>query len=205
MYCLNKDIKNIDNMLKAIRYEFVDFKILCTLARDHDVIKNCPAIKKAFRREFKERTKKIYCNNGNYKNNNIEKKYVKRKFFCAGDNLSKLNVSNEIIKFFLEKNHHEGYIVKLNKLKEDIENEKKKNEERIKILESQVSQLTYKNNELNNENNKYKKMLKYHGRNNNISNNINDNNINNNIKGTQSAVSGIIKNYIGKNENCIIF
>ena len=207
MYCLNKDIENIDNMLKAVRYEFVDFKILCTLARDHDVIKNCPAFKKAFIREFKERTKKIYCNNGNYKNNNnIEKKYVKKKFFCAGDNLSKLNVSNEIIKFFLEKNHHEGYIVKLNKLKEDIENEKKKNEERIKILESQVSQLTYKNNELNNENNKYKKMLKYHGRNNNINNNINNNNnVNNNIKGTQSAVSGIIKNYIGKNENCIIF
>ena len=208
MYCLNKDIKNIDNMLKAVRYEFVDFKILCTLARDHDTIKNCPAFKKGFIREFKERMKKIYNNGNSNIKNNIEKKNIKRKFFSTSDTLNKLNVSNEIIKFFLEKNHHEGYIVKLNKLKEDIENEKKKNEERIKILESQVSQLTYKNNELNNENIKYKKMLKYHGKN-NINNNINDNNnnnnLNNNIRGTQSAVSGIIKNYIGKNDNCIIF
>ena len=29
----------IDPAMGAVRYEFVDFKIMCTLARDHDVIK----------------------------------------------------------------------------------------------------------------------------------------------------------------------
>ena len=54
-YCMKKDPKYIDNIMKGIRYEFVNFRILCSLAREHDAIKNCPTFRKEFKSELKKR------------------------------------------------------------------------------------------------------------------------------------------------------
>ena len=103
IYCLNKDPKNIDNIMESIRYEFVDFQNMCTLARDHDTIKHCPSFKKRFTIELNERIKKLSKNNNentNLDNNCFLKRFIKRKFYSSSDSICNLNISNELINFF---------------------------------------------------------------------------------------------------------
>ena len=104
-YCMKKNPKDIDNIMKGIRYEFVNFRILCTLARDHDVIKNSPTFRREFKIEFKKRIKKMNDSlMGENNNNRINlRKNIKRNnynFLNNDDGLSGMNISDEIITFF---------------------------------------------------------------------------------------------------------
>ncbi len=197
MYCLNKEPKIIDNIMESIRYEFVDFKIMCTLARDHDIIKHSPSFKKGFTIELNERIKKL-SNNQNNNNNVFSKRFIKRKYYTINDSICNLNISNELISFFLEKNHHDGYIDKVNKLKKEIENERKVNDERMQILKKENAIL---NNDKINLTREIKKM-KYHSNNINKSNQISSSIMNE----RQNNTINNFKNLIANNaKNCIIF
>jgi len=197
MYCLNKEPKIIDNIMRSIRYEYVDFKIMCTLARDHDVIKHSPSFKKGFTIELNERIKKL-DNNQNNINNGFIKRFIKRKFYTISDSICNLNISNELISFFLEKNHHDGYIDKVNKLKKEIENERKVNDERIQILKKENAIL---NNDKINLTREIKKM-KYHSNNINKSNQISSSIMNERQNNTMNNFKNLIANNA---KNCIIF
>ena len=203
IYCLNKDPKNIDNIMESIRYEFVDFQNMCTLARDHDTIKHCPSFKKRFTIELNERIKKLNKNNNentNLDNNCFLKRFIKRKFYSSSDSICNLNISNELINFFLEKNHHDGYIDKVNKLKKEIENERKINDERMNILKKENAIL---NNDKMNLTREIKKM-KYHS---NPNNNFHYNQITSSIMNErQNNTINNFKDIVLKNaKNCCIF
>ena len=197
MYCLNKEPKIIDNIMESIRYEFVDFKIMCTLARDHDIIKHSPSFKKGFTIELNERIKKL-SNNQNNNNNVFSKRFIKRKYYTINDSICNLNISNELISFFLEKNHHDGYIDKVNKLKKEIENERKVNDERMQILKKENAIL---NNDKINLTREIKKM-KYHSNNINKSNQISSSIMNERQNNTINNFKDLIANNA---KNCIIF
>ena len=182
-YCMKKNPKDIDNIMKGIRYEFVNFRILCTLARDHDVIKNSPTFRKEFKSEFKKRIKKLNDNqvDENNKNRINLRKNIKRNNFNFNNNddgLSGMNVSDEIITFFLEKRNNEEYKDKLMSLKKELKEEKRITDERIKNLEKENIQLNLEKNKLMNENlnmknNIFKNRMKstqYNNENNNFNN-----------------------------------
>jgi hypothetical protein len=162
-YSMKKDPKYIDNVMKGIRYEFVNFRILCSLARDHDAIKNCPTFRKEFKLELKKRIKKM--NENNYLNNNNRiylRKNIKRNNYILSNNedgLSGMNISDEIITFFLEKRNHEEYKDKLISLKKELKEEKRITEERIKNLEEENVQLNLEKNRLINENKRMKNKI----------------------------------------------
>ena len=162
-YSMKKDPKYIDNIMKGIRYEFVNFRILCSLARDHDAIKNCPTFRKEFKLELKKRIKKM--NENNYLNNNNRiylRKNIKRNNYILSNNedgLSGMNISDEIITFFLEKRNHEEYKDKLISLKKELKEEKRITEERIKNLEEENVQLNLEKNRLINENKRMKNKI----------------------------------------------
>ena len=204
-YCMKKEPKDIDNIMKGIRYEFVNFRILCTLARDHDIIKNSPTFRKEFKIELNKRIKKMNENNNSFQGNNINRinlrKNIKRKNYNLSnseDGLSGMNISDEIITFFLEKKNHDEYKDKIISLKKEIQEEKKISEQRIKSLEEQNVQLNLDKNRLINENKRMKNKII-----NNKSYNNNDNNIFNNLNAFNQ-----IDDYIKKNteiNTCIIF
>ena len=162
-YCMKKDPKYIDNIMKSIRYEFVNFRILCSLARDHDTIKNCPTFRKEFKSELKKRIKKMSENNYLINNNRIYlRKNVRRNNYSINNNedgLSGMNISDEIITFFLEKRNHEEYKDKLISLKKELKEEKRITDERIKNLEEENEQLNIEKNRLINENKKMKNKI----------------------------------------------
>ena len=159
MYCLNKEPNIIDQVMGAVRYEFVDFKIMCTLARDHDVIKQAPMFKIGFSRELNNRINKLNNSNDSNENRGLVKKKIgiKRKYYTLSQSDLSLNISNELISFFLEKNHHSGYIEKLNKLQLYIEEEKKEHEKREEILQRQNRELKIEIQRLNEIEEKKKK------------------------------------------------
>ena len=165
-YCMKKEPKDIDNIMKGIRYEYVNFRILCSLARDHDVIKNSPTFRKEFKNELRKRIKKMNESNNSFygKNNNRInlRKYVKRHNYNLSNNddgLSGMNISDEIITFFLEKRHHEEYKDKIISLKKELQEEKRITKERIKNLEQENVQLNLEKNRLIHENKKMKNKL----------------------------------------------
>ena len=164
-YCMKKDPKDIDNIMKGIRYEFVNFRILCSLARDHDVIKSSPTFRKEFKIELKKRIKKMSENNNSLLGNNKKinlRKNIKRNtynFSNNDDGLSGMNISDEIITFFLEKRHHEEYKDKLLSLKKELQEEKRITNQRIKNLEEENVQLNKEKNRLINENKMMKKKM----------------------------------------------
>ena len=157
-YCMKKNPKDIDNIMKGIRYEFVNFRILCSLARDHDVIKNSPTFRKEFKIELKKRIKKMNENNNSSFGNNNRinlRKNIKRKsynFSNNDDGLNGMNISDEIITFFLEKKHNTEYKDKILSLKKELQEEKRITNERIKNLEEQNIQLNLEKKRLINEN-----------------------------------------------------
>ena len=157
-YCMKKNPKDIDNIMKGIRYEFVNFRILCSLARDHDVIKNSPTFRKEFKIELKKRIKKMNENNNSLFGNNNRinlRKNIKRKsynFSNNDDGLNGMNISDEIITFFLEKKHNTEYKDKILSLKKELQEEKRITNERIKNLEEQNIQLNLEKKRLINEN-----------------------------------------------------
>ena len=165
-YCMKKEPKDIDNIMKGIRFEFVNFRILCSLARDHDVIKNSPTFRKEFKIELRKRIKKMNeTNNSFYSNNNNRinlRKNIKRSNYNVNSNedgLSGMNISDEIITFFLEKRHHEEYKDKIISLKKELQEEKRITNERIKNLEEENVQLNLEKNRLMYENKKMKNKL----------------------------------------------
>ena len=162
-YCMKKEPKYIDNIMKGIRYEFVNFRILCSLARDHDSIKNCPTFRKEFKSELKKRIKKMNDNNSSANNNRVYlRKNIKRNNYnlCSNeDGLSGMNISDEIITFFLEKRNHEEYKDKLISLKRELKEEKRITDERIKNLEEENVQLNLEKTRLINENKRMKNKI----------------------------------------------
>ena len=209
-YCLKKEPKDIDNIMKAIRYEFINFRILCSLARDHDIIKNCPTFRKEFKIELKKRIKKMNDSNLSiYDNNNKRvnlRKYIKRKNYSLSineDGLSGMNISDEIITFFLEKRHHEEYKDKVISLKKELQEEKIKTEQRIKNLEDENVQLNLEKKRLINENKRMKnKMINNKGTLNSMKMG-NENKMYNNINAFNE-----MDNYIKKNtdiNSCLIY
>jgi hypothetical protein len=162
-YCMKKDPKYIDNIMKGIRYEFVNFRILCSLAREHDAIKNCPTFRKEFKLELKKRIKKMSDSNNLINNNRIYlRKNIRRNNYILNNNedgLSGMNISDEIITFFLEKRNHEEYKDKLISLKKELKEEKRITEERIKNLEEENVQLNLEKNRLISENKRMKNKI----------------------------------------------
>ena len=145
---MKKEPKDIDNIMKGIRYEYVNFRILCSLARDHDVIKNSPTFRKEFKNELRKRIKKMNESNNSIFGKNSNRinlrKYVKRNNYNLSNNddgLSGMNISDEIITFLLEKRHNEEYRDKIKSLKKELQEEKRITNERIKNLEEQNIQL----------------------------------------------------------------
>ena len=184
-YCMKKDPKYIDNIMKGIRYEFVNFRILCSLAKEHDSIKNCPTFRKEFKSELKKRIKKMNDNNSSLNNNRIYlRKNIKRNNYNLinnEDGLSGMNISDEIITFFLEKRNHEEYKNKLMSLKKELKEEKRITEERIKNLEEENALLNLEKTRLIKENKRMKNKIINKGMieqiqsyNENNNNNIND-------------------------------
>ena len=203
-FCMKKDPKYIDNIMKGIRYEFVNFRILCSLARDHDSIKNCPTFRKEFKLELKKRIKKIGENNSNQNNNRVYlRKNVKRNNYSLGNNedgLSGMNISDEIITFFLEKRNHEEYKDKLILLKRELKEEKRITDERIKSLEEENVQLNIEKNRLINENKKMKNKIINKG----MIEQLNLYNENNNNINSFNQADDFIKNQTEVN-SCTIF
>ena len=203
-FCMKKDPKYIDNIMKGIRYEFVNFRILCSLARDHDSIKNCPTFRKEFKLELKKRIKKIGENNSNQNNNRVYlRKNVKRNNYSLGNNedgLSGMNISDEIITFFLEKRNHEEYKDKLISLKRELKEEKRITDERIKSLEEENVQLNIEKNRLINENKKMKNKIINKG----MIEQLNLYNENNNNINSFNQADDFIKNQTEVN-SCTIF
>ena len=70
-----------------------------------------------------------------------------------------MNISDEIITFFLEKRNHEEYKDKLISLKKELKEEKRITEERIKNLEEENVQLNLEKNRLINENKRMKNKI----------------------------------------------
>ena len=208
-YCMKKDPKDIDNIMKGIRYEFVNFRILCSLAKDHNVIKNSPTFRKEFKIELNKRIKKLNENNNLVSNNKriSLRKNIKRKNYNYSNNddgLSGMNISDEIIKFFLEKGNNEEYKDKLIFLKKELQEEKKITNERIKNLEKENIQLNLDKNRLIYENKIMKKKfintIKINQ--NNSINNENKNLYNNNHNSPNQVDDNINYNY---DHNCLIF
>ena len=212
-YCMKKEPKDIDNIMKGIRFEFVNFRILCTLARDHDTIKNSPTFRKEFKIELKKRIKKMNdTNNSLYENSKKNRIYlrknIKRKNYNSSindDGLTGMNISDEIITFFLEKRHHEEYKDKILSLKKELQEEKNITNQRIKNLEDQNKQLNLEKNRLINENKLMKKKIinnrERYNQNNGINQNYNA--YNRNIDGYNQ-----IDNFIKENNDfdiCLIF
>ena len=183
LYCLQKEPKDIDNLLKGLRYEFINSKILFTLAREHEIIKNCPSFRKAFKCEVKRRiAKSENCEKKfQFFNTKIEiRKFIKRKNYNSNywveEGLNGMNISDEIIKFFLGKPHKEEYKEKLISLKKEIQEERKLNEERLQKFEYEKNQLINEKNMLLTEIQKLKnKAITNRGATNSIFNNYNNN------------------------------
>mgnify|MGYP002625699966 FL=1 len=203
-YCMKKDPKYIDNVMKGIRYEFVNFRILCSLARDHDAIKNCPSFRKEFKLELKKRIKKMNDNNNTMNNNRLYlRKNIRRNNYNLSNNedgLNGMNISDEIITFFLEKRNHEEYKDKLISLKNELKEEKRMTEERIKNLEQENVQLNLEKNRLINENKRMKNKIINKG----MMEQINLYNENNNNTNAFSQADEIIKQNTDFN-SCNIF
>ena len=203
-YCMKKEPKYIDNIMKGIRYEFVNFRILCSLARDHDAIKNCPSFRKEFKLELKKRIKKMNENTNMMNNNRIYlRKNIRRNNYNLSNNedgLNGMNISDEIITFFLEKRNHEEYKDKLISLKKELKEEKRITEERIKNLEEENVQLNLEKNRLINENKRMKNKIINKG----MMEQINLYNENNNNTIAFSQADEIIKQNTDFN-SCTIF
>ena len=150
-------------------------------------------------------------NNSFYSNNNNRinlRKNIKRHNYNVSineDGLSGMNISDEIITFFLEKRHHEEYKDKIISLKKELQEEKRITNERIKNLEEENVQLNLEKNRLIYENKKMKnKLVDNTKRLMNQNNLITDNkNLFNNSNGFNQ-----VGEYIKKNtdtDSCFIF
>ena len=161
LYCINKESNVIDPAMGAVRYEFVDFKIMCTLARDHEIIKHSPMFKIGFTRELTERINKL--NRSSSQRGNLLRIDIPRKYYTF-DGDKRINISNDLISFFLEKNHHEGYREKLLALEKCLEDERKEHEKKQEILQRQNRELKMEMqrlNEMEEKRRKYMESSKY--------------------------------------------
>ena len=124
-------------------------------------------------------------NNSSLNNNRIyQRKNIKKNNYNLinnEDGLSGMNISDEIITFFLEKRNHEEYKNKLMSLKKELKEEKRITEERIKNLEEENALLNLEKTRLIKENKRMKNKIINKGMieqiqsyNENNNNNIND-------------------------------
>jgi hypothetical protein len=151
-YTINKPSTDIDCIMSSIRYKFVDLKILCTTARDHEAIKNSNSFKKNFQNEISRRiffekggVSGVSKGKGKEKRNNFfseirnecevvdeceEENYrylsemvgnrqnKERKYYCSKEEKGKVfNITSELASFFLDKDHHSGYVKEIERVR----------------------------------------------------------------------------------------
>jgi hypothetical protein len=118
-YCLQKTPQDIEMLMNAIRYKFVDLKLLCTTARDHDTLKNSHYFKKHFQKELERRLKPIditYHDKGEIRCFGYHS-HRPRKYYDNKDDKNKpFNITNDLVSFFLENEHHSGYIKEIERV-----------------------------------------------------------------------------------------
>jgi hypothetical protein len=140
-YSLYKNINDIEWIMNTLRYKFIDMKLLCATARDHDVIKSCQTFKRHFYLELDRRKKKINVNKKgeiikttksnilseifrSEENNSKKKKKEfkfnqnkRRNFYNFNvENDQPFNITSDLTSFFLEKEHHSGYIKEIERV-----------------------------------------------------------------------------------------
>ena len=145
-FSINKNSTEIENLMNSIRYEFVDLKILCTAARDHEAMRNTMNFKNKFSRELyrrfkdnidifsKEKENNLNPNcalidilssdikkDSNEKKLDFQMKYnisKPRKYYSIkDDNKKPFNIIFELSNWFLDSEHHSGYIKEIEKVK----------------------------------------------------------------------------------------
>lgn len=169
-YSLNKQPNQIDPLMSSVRFEFVDFKMLCTTARDHEVIKKSPQFRYRFTNELNNRIKRL--SEFESKKDSIVNitnrpkikllKGIKRCYYSVSEEaLTQFNITHDLVTFFLDKGHHSGYIQELEKLKKIFEEEKATRDKREQELIRQNRDMKMELQRLNEIETKRKKYESY--------------------------------------------
>jgi hypothetical protein len=104
-----KNIEKIDPLVDAIRFQYVEAAKLFSMARDHEVIRNCPSFRKKFIAEIKRRSIP-----------NPPSIEDPRKFYKTEEKKAKL-LMEELWDWMLNSKHHSGYDKKIESMKESME------------------------------------------------------------------------------------
>jgi len=137
-FSIDKNPSDIENLMNTIRYNYVDLKLLCTAARDHEAMRHSFNFKRKFTKELYRRfkdnldffspkkesvekptsalvdilssEKKDEKNSENKQNKLKLVEGKERKFFSVKENKKPFNIINELSNWFLDSEHHSGYI-----------------------------------------------------------------------------------------------
>lgn len=108
----SKNIEKIDPLVDAIRFQYVETAQLFSVARDHEVIRNCPSFRKKFIAELKRRSIAS--------SPSIEDP---RKWYKAGVKRER-PLMEELWDWMLNSQHHSGYDRRIENMKKAMEHYK---------------------------------------------------------------------------------
>ena len=131
-----KCIEKIDPLVDTIRFQYLEASQLLTMARDHEVIRNCPSFRKKFAAEIKRRLIPG--------SPSVEEP---RTFYK--DEIKKSQMfTEEFLTWMLDSEHHSGYDKKIKSMKDTMEEYKKKQGERDALHTSHEKELLREINRL---------------------------------------------------------
>lgn len=146
---------NIDYLIDCVRFKYVSFNLLCISVRDSFLIKDSEAFKRKFSETVRNRIEKPCENNqipiqgqesttahfieDTYKTINLSKRSdLKRNFYSESNKAkSSVDISNEIINFFINNEHHKSFQSEIVRLQKELDKEK----EEIAKKEKQYNQM----------------------------------------------------------------
>jgi len=149
-YAATKETAMINQVVPAVRLQYLSIEDLCGLARDHEVLRACSNFQWAFQQEFYRRIKAAPVTE-------------KPRVGYADKPLPCVNHIEALIQWLLTADHHEGYSRKLEEEKKRYEEEKAEFEKRRAELTARKHELFIENERLHSEVKQIRKELPSEG------------------------------------------
>ena len=149
-YAATKEPAVINQVVPAVRLQYLSIEDLCGLARDHEVLRACSNFQWAFQQEFYRRIKAAAITE-------------KPRVSYADKPLPCVNHIDALIQWLLTADHHEGYSRKLEEEKKRYEEEKAEFEKRRAELTARKHELFIENERLHSEVKQIRKELPTEG------------------------------------------
>ena len=131
-------LSEIDALIDGLRFQYIDIGLLFSTIRDNKILNKSMAYKMKFQEEYDRRIQKLEAKDHS-------RKYAKDKIENS------TNVSNEIVNWLCNSNHHKGYEFRINQIEKELLDLKKEKKDDSAIIDQLKTEKDRLKNELYNK------------------------------------------------------